>query len=360
MRRRGFTLIELLVVIAIIAILIGLLLPAVQKVREAAANLQCKNNLKQLALAAMNYHDTYGNFPAGSVVKPWANGVSYIDTWSISLLPFLEQKPLYDLWNPNVPNNAPDAVAGPAFTTMRQTFVKVYTCPSDISAGAGFTPYQPDSSNDYKTNTASGPSGTGLYASSRPLFMPATYRCVSGASYGGSDWWSNPKNPDDGGSNENWDDATEVPALLAHFPGDRGVMHATDALISSNPERIATITDGTSTTLMFGEYATKTQPGRRTFWAYSYTSYNQSLVTFNAPWTLQADFQVCAATDAKINPSGSNQCKRAWGSFHTGGLNFAFCDGSVHTISRNVDMLYVLPSLATIAGNEVIPGDAFN
>jgi prepilin-type processing-associated H-X9-DG protein len=103
---------------------------------------------------------------------------------------------------------------------------------------------------------------------------------------------------------------------------------------------------------MFGEYATKNTPGRRTFWAYAYTSYNQSLVTFAAPWTLQADFAACARTP---NPSGSNQCKRAWGSFHTGGLNFAFCDGSVHLISRSVDMVNVLPALATISGDEVIP-----
>jgi prepilin-type processing-associated H-X9-DG protein len=151
-----------------------------------------------------------------------------------------------------------------------------------------------------------------------------------------------------------------VPALMAHFPGDRGVMHATDPAIGATAEKFATITDGTSNTLMFGEYATKDTPGRRTFWAYAYTSYNESLVTFNAPWTLQASFAACASTSKVIDPSGNNQCKRAWGSFHAGGLNFAFCDGSVHSISRNVDMLYVLPALATIAGGEVIPADSFN
>ena len=138
---------------------------------------------------------------------------------------------------------------------------------------------------------------------------------------------------------------------------EHAAIDATDPAIGAGPEKIASITDGTSNTLMFGEYATKNTPGRRTFWAYAYTSYNQSLVTFNAPWTLQADFAACAATP---NPSGSNQCKRAWGSFHTGGLNFAFCDGSVHTISRSVDMVLVLPALATVSGGEVIPGGAFN
>jgi prepilin-type N-terminal cleavage/methylation domain-containing protein/prepilin-type processing-associated H-X9-DG protein len=364
-RRSAFTLIELLVVIAIIAILIGLLLPAVQKVREAAANVQCKNNLKQIALAATTYHDANGNFPAGSVCRQGTaaagpgniNTCSYYDTWAISILPYLEQRNIFNLWNPNMPNIAPDSAAGASFVQMRQSLVKTYVCPSDVSAGRGFTPYRPDSGNDYTTNTAGGPTGNGPYKHSPyPLCMPATYRCVAGASYGGSDWWTNPNNPDDGGSNENWDDAAQAPALMAHFPGDRGVMHATDPLTTAGPERIANITDGTSNTLMIGEYATKNTPGRRTFWAYAYTSYNQSVVTFNAPWTLQADFAACANTP---NPSGSNQCKRAWGSFHTAGLNFAFCDGSVHTISRSVDMIYVLPALATIAGGEALPGDAF-
>jgi prepilin-type N-terminal cleavage/methylation domain-containing protein/prepilin-type processing-associated H-X9-DG protein len=358
--RDGFTLIELLVVIAIIAILIGLLLPAVQKVRDAAANIQCKNNLKQIALAAMSYHDAVGNFPAGSVCRQgtgaFAGSVSYYETWAISILPYIEQGNLYSLWSPNIPNIAPDAVAGASFATMRQTLVKVYNCPADVSAGAGFTPFSPASGNDYITNTASGPSGTGPYKSGPyPLCMPSTYRCVSGASYGGSDWWTNPANPDDGGSNENWDDAGQVPVLLAHFAGDRGVMHATDPATGAGPEKIANILDGTSNTLMFGEYATKDTPNRRTFWAYAYTSYNQSLVTFNAPWTLQESFAACAATP---NPSGNNQCKRGWGSFHAGGLNFAFCDGSVHNVTRSVDMVSVLPALATIAGGEVIPSGA--
>jgi prepilin-type N-terminal cleavage/methylation domain-containing protein/prepilin-type processing-associated H-X9-DG protein len=369
-RRSAFTLIELLVVIAIIAVLIGLLLPAVQKVREAAANASCKNNLKQLALGALNYESANGSFPAGSVARqgnqasgPGNSGtVSYYDTWGITMLPYIEQNAIYNLWNPNMPNVAPDSVAGANFVRMRQSNVKTYTCPTDLSGNLGFDPYPPDSGNDYTSISATGVGGSGPYKNGPyPLFMPSTYRCVSGASYGGSDWWTQPTNPDSGGDNENWDDVNQIPSLLLHFPGDRGVMHTTSpAVPGAKAETMGSVKDGTSNTLMFGEYATINTPGRRTFWAYAYTSYNQSLVSFAQPWTLLADYAACSAAGSAYNStSGGNQCKRAWGSFHANGnLNFAFIDGSVHTISRNVDMLNVMPALATIDGGEASAANA--
>ena len=133
-QRRGFSLVELLVVIAIIAVLIGLLVPAVQKVREAANRTQCTNNLKQLGLAAHNYHDTKKHLPPGMGYTPLAtNGV-----WGphfFHLLPYLEQDNLYNASAGTVlgvPN-----VKFPGNNNFYKQTVPIFLCPSDPSVGPG-------------------------------------------------------------------------------------------------------------------------------------------------------------------------------------------------------------------------------
>jgi prepilin-type N-terminal cleavage/methylation domain-containing protein len=98
-RRAAFTLVELLVVIAIIGVMVALLLPAVQQAREAARRTQCLNHLKQMALAAQNYHDSHSVYPPGRIIpgnRSGANGHKSIAPWQVTILPYIEQKALYD------------------------------------------------------------------------------------------------------------------------------------------------------------------------------------------------------------------------------------------------------------------------
>ena len=360
--RSAFTLVELLVVIAIIGVLIALLLPAVQAAREAARRAKCSNNLKQLALGCHNFEDTYKTFPAGNVVRrgPPDNQLRHYDTWTVSILPFIEQNPLAQLWGPDIPNvihppnTFPPKPSAPTdMQRLRETKLEVMNCPSD-----------PD--QHILRNPASGP-GESVYG--RPLHITSNYRANAGTTFGGVNGFNtgNTTSGDTGGD-RNWDDAWNNQArwIWVRKPEWRGPIYGVDLRCRTDncttdpaimePCRIAAITDGTSNTLMIGEYATRTQPDRKSFWAYAYTSYNLSCVTIAQSRTLIPDFLLCQVTPPTTN--GNNQCKRAWGAFHAGrNMNFALADGSVRGVSPNIDIINVMPALGSIGGGEVIPGN---
>lgn len=301
--RRAFTLIELLVVIAIIAVLVGMLLAAVQKARESANRARCANNLKQIGLALHNYHDVTGAFPAGSVSKSGEID-NYYGVWSVFLLPYIEQENLHDTYKYDQLNWAA------ANAAVRTASVNVYSCPSDQIIDQALNPE------------------SGLGAGQK--YRTGNYRAVVGRGKTDNDMFD--FNPNAGSLPKGW----------------RGPMHTT-GFGGLTVERIDDIIDGTSNTLLVVERSTKTRPERHTFWAYAHASYWSSSAVPESRILLN-DFDACTA----VNPGDPGPCKRGMSSFHGNGFNAVLSDGSVHYIRATIDM-NVLCGMATIAGSET-PG----
>jgi len=307
--RSAFTLVELLVVIAIIGVLVALLLPAVQTAREAARRMKCTNQLRQIAIACHNVHDTTGFFPSGHRLTV-TNGstYTYYMCWAIQILPYIEQDTLFKQYDDTVPN----IHANNKF--VREQFVPVYSCPSELKPKQLLIP---------ASEAPSGGSGTIQY-------MTGTYRGMAGVSATGFDQWAGYP--------------SEVTVNMAQGAGLRGMLH-TDWTAGVSPERMANITDGTSNTLLAGERSTKTTVNRGTFWADSFNLYNLS-GAFNQSASLLGDYDACAKVASDVA-----QCKYGWGSYHPSVVIFVYGDGSVRPIQRTIDMK-IFTYLATIGNGE--------
>jgi prepilin-type N-terminal cleavage/methylation domain-containing protein/prepilin-type processing-associated H-X9-DG protein len=332
--RSGFTLIELLVVIAIIAVLIGLLLPAVQKVREAANRMACSNNLKQLGLAAMNYDSTYGRFPPGYLgPKPNIHYVSspdnsdkVLDASHVGvlryLLPYLEQNAIdvqltrttdvNFLFPPSPPAPDPGWWASNPDWTLAHTQIKIFRCPSmppsQPTTGLGtalttWEPMPPFSDKDPPTGNTGG---------GAVLFYYRFTEVPDAATLGTTNYL--------GVAGILGKNATMAHPLFLNPDGSLVNFQKYDGIFGNRSQtKIADITDGTSNTLLFGETI-----GGQTYPTLDY----------------QLAWMGCGALGTRLGlgkgglpyaSGGSNWVR--FSSYHPGGVQFCMADGSVRMLA---------------------------
>jgi prepilin-type N-terminal cleavage/methylation domain-containing protein/prepilin-type processing-associated H-X9-DG protein len=351
MRRKGFTLIELLVVIAIIAILIGLLVPAVQKVREAAARTSCTNNLKQIGLALANYEGNFRQLPPASQI-PWWLGVQdrddFLDftkpfgpNWAVLLLPYIEQDNLYRQANPAsypgvaiVQGTAPGN-ANQNWRSIVGTDIKTFMCPSD-------------------------PNNTTHYTDS--LVFPGNW---ARGNYGVTAGWEDYDHVANGG--------TKTTTQAGPIKG-----FVSSPMMSANyGARYTEVTDGTSNTIMVGELRAGISPlDPRGVWALGFPSssiVNAGRAPYNpTPNNILGDsgkdgdeIQTCfkfwyngigSLAGMGCIKKGNLMTSGMSRSLHNGGVNACMADGSVHFVRNGIDEL-TWCLLISKGDGQVISGD---
>lgn len=306
-RSRGFTLIELLVVIAIIAILIALLLPAVQQAREAARRSQCKNNLKQIALAFHNYHDTHRVFPFATISR--INGVApngnsnTRQNWFHMLLPYIDQAPLYNQFSPQW-----EANVIPTSWTGNTTVIPAFQCPSD--------PENPKTVNqgfhgNYLPCTGSSHAGANnTFAVTNGLLYPLSRTGI--------------RNVTDGTTN------TAMFSEIRLQKDNIGTASGTGNVLCGSPHDLR------------GRY-------------YNMHHGNGTFSTIRPPNTTVGDvMQYCqGSVNVPCRQCSNGLTEVHARSWHTGGVHLALVDGSIRFISDNINTA-TFQAIGTIGGNETI------
>lgn len=377
-RRDAFTLIELLVVIAIIAILIGLLLPAVQKVREAANRMKCQNNLKQITLATLAYESANAYLPWNAITKnneqpPFIpfdpNTVPAVGNQGgtqgrcsvlVTILPYIEQSNMGKLWMYNQDWCDPRS-NGEANGPLLQPF-ELYTCPSTPGQSQAFT---------YATNATNYITAGEAEPADNLAFAPPAAGSTTKNIYGAKLWPTTKTTPT--GWPADYAAACQVqtnknsagaeigfgnPIVAAGVPwageGSKG------ALRQNGPTNVLEVVDGMSNTILFSEAA-----GRTKQYFANRTSTGPNTST-GAIWADSDNRITVTGTDATgttsfgTGPCAMN-CNNVQGdiySFHDGGANVSFADGSVHFVNANIPIT-VLTMMVTKDGGEVIPAGSW-
>lgn len=344
--RCGFTLIELLVVISIIAVLMSLILPAIQNAREAARRTQCLNNLKNIGLAAHNYAGVHaGRFPAYGYFSSVTTASVELRSWRVELLPYLDQQGVYDRWNKNVAwhdSDPANAIADQTNVELSQGTLAVFSCPDDPSANgvAGGATY-----------VANAGFGDGSLVASPPdlhNFMVEPFNWNDDSVTNGT----TPPTTDPPSTGEH--NADQRDAAVAR---DTGVMWADyDTPMTKDPSQtLHTIYDGAANTILISENlnAGVTATGRS--WANPDPRAAAFVVSIDVASTTKgfADLVEAPGTIPFINqmkagPEGTPYLS----SNHPGGVNYVDCEGGARFLAEDTDTL-IYKSLITPAATRL-------